>query len=449
MNRWCLAVAAAIPAALAQASVGPDIAAQLQGRLTPLGAERAGNAAGTIPAWDGGLVRPAAGGDGQRYLDPFADDQPLFVISRDNLAAHAASLTPGQRALFERYDSYALPVYGSRRSYAAPAAWYAGTAQNATRAFLDAPEGAPQKAVGGVPFPVPADGNEAIWNHRLRWRGPGRERCYVNADVPPQGSSAELTRFCEQALYRPIEAPPERHAGQVLAFVERAVLGPDKLRGALKLIYDTLLPPALAWQLSPGQLFIARTSLVGNDTPALGSEGLLSEDQAEGYNGSPARYAWKLEGKAEIYVPYNAYRLHGAGLAYTGLLNPHHLNPQATRYELHRVWRLSGKCRPQQQCLYPRRTLYLDEDGWEVLLAESYDFEDRLVVFQEVHTLMAYDRQVLVPALETVYDLRAGRYMVAGMGNQEPEVKLEAPDRDDFDADSARRWARRLGARPE
>ena len=51
----------------AQAKVDMTQAARLGSDLTPLGAERAGNAAGTIPAWDGGLTSAPAG-----YLPWFA-----------------------------------------------------------------------------------------------------------------------------------------------------------------------------------------------------------------------------------------------------------------------------------------------------------------------------------------------------------------------------------------
>ena len=49
-------VAASLSANLAMAKVSPEEAAKLGGKeLTPIGAERAGNAAGTIPEWTGGI----------------------------------------------------------------------------------------------------------------------------------------------------------------------------------------------------------------------------------------------------------------------------------------------------------------------------------------------------------------------------------------------------------
>jgi hypothetical protein len=440
-------------AASASASVGPQAAAQLSGRLTPLGAERAGNADGSIPAWDGGLVpsrRPAQWHPGDRYVDPYSGDQPLLLIGKDQLAEYAAKLSPGLQALLARYpDSFRLPLYPTRRSYAAPDAFCAGSIHNATQAFLDdggeGAAGTPQHAVAGIPFPLPGNGTEAVWNQRLRWRGPGRERTFVQASVSPDGI-ATLVRFAERARYETIEAPSHGKSGPVLAATANAVFGPSKLAGTLKLVLDTLLPPPQAWQLSPGQQFISSTSEAGADSQALGADGLLLEDQFEGYSGSPARYSWKLSGKHELVVPYNSYRLHDAGLHYADLLLQHHLNPAAARYELHRVWVLEGRCRPQQQCSWPRRILYLDEDSWQVLLAELYGADDHLAVVQEVHTLMAYDQALLLPALETVYDLDGGRYLVRGMNNQESEIAIGAAEADEFEPGATRRWARRLGA---
>ena len=55
MTLACLAALAASGQALAALSAAD--AARLGADLTPIGAEKAGNKAGTIPAWDGGLTK--------------------------------------------------------------------------------------------------------------------------------------------------------------------------------------------------------------------------------------------------------------------------------------------------------------------------------------------------------------------------------------------------------
>ncbi|MFN7506206.1 MAG: DUF1329 domain-containing protein, partial [Limnobacter sp.] len=59
--------------------------------LTPVGAEKKGNAAGTIPEWTGGLVTVPKGFDPDKgYVNPFADEKPLFTISAANMDQYKA-----------------------------------------------------------------------------------------------------------------------------------------------------------------------------------------------------------------------------------------------------------------------------------------------------------------------------------------------------------------------
>ena len=113
-------------------------AADVSGRgvLTPIGAEQAGNAAGTIPAWNGGLTTPPASYvAGQHETNPFPDDKPLFQITAANAAQYAENLSPGQKALLQRYpDTWYMNVYQSRRTAAFPDFVYDAIAANADTA---------------------------------------------------------------------------------------------------------------------------------------------------------------------------------------------------------------------------------------------------------------------------------------------------------------------------
>src|SRR5690606_33143759 len=94
-------------------------------QLTPVGAEKAGNAAGTIPAWEGGITTPPAGYTvGDFHPDPFAADRPLFSITPANYREHADKLTAGQQAMFERYPTFRMDIYPSRRSASFPQRTY-------------------------------------------------------------------------------------------------------------------------------------------------------------------------------------------------------------------------------------------------------------------------------------------------------------------------------------
>src|SRR5450755_4980961 len=166
-----LAVGAAftMPAA-AELSAG-DLA-KLGTTLTPVGAEKAGNAAGTIPAWDGGLTKPLSGHKpGGHYADPFAADQPILTITAANAESQKDRLTPGQLALFKAYPSYKMVIYPTRRSAAFPQQYYDETMANPPRAKLAPGGNGVIGTSGGAAFPVPKDGTEAIWSALTRYRG--------------------------------------------------------------------------------------------------------------------------------------------------------------------------------------------------------------------------------------------------------------------------------------
>ena len=99
--RCCTCLLASL-AGPALAGPQPDELYRLSAELTPVGAERTGNTAGTIPAWTGGLKQPpSAYRPGQVHLDPFAEESPEFVIDGQNYSAHADQLAPGQVAMLE------------------------------------------------------------------------------------------------------------------------------------------------------------------------------------------------------------------------------------------------------------------------------------------------------------------------------------------------------------
>src|SRR5688572_28102526 len=108
------------------AAITPQEAERLGNELTPVGAQKAANADGTIPAWDGGLTSAAAARApnfraGGHHPDPYASDKPLFTITPANMGEHAAKLTEGHKRLLETYkNTYRMHVYPTHRSAAFP-----------------------------------------------------------------------------------------------------------------------------------------------------------------------------------------------------------------------------------------------------------------------------------------------------------------------------------------
>jgi hypothetical protein len=157
---------------------------------------------------------------------------------------------------------------------------------------------------------------------------------------------------------------------------------------------------------------------VAYDNPGTAADGMRTSDQFDMFNGAPDRYNWKLVGKKEIYVPYNCYDLHSDKLKHKDILTPLHINPEYPRYELHRVWVVDATLKEGTSHLYKRRTLYVDEDSWQILLVDQYDKRDQLWRVSEGFVINYYDVPMLWTTLEVHTDLQAGRYLAIGLDNE-------------------------------
>jgi hypothetical protein len=185
---------------------------------------------------------------------------------------------------------------------------------------------------------------------------------------------------------------------------------------------NQLTEPRRAWQYAPGARRVRRAPNVGYDNPSTASDGLRTNDQLDAFNGATDRYTWKLLGKREMYVPYNAYRAHSDRVRYRDLILQNHLNQDVARYELHRVWIVESQLRPGTTHIYKRRTFFIDEDTWQIVLVDCYDAHGVLWRWQEIQGYEAYDKPYwALPAIEIVYDLQNGRYLAYSMNNEEPE----------------------------
>src|SRR5690554_4723461 len=159
--------------AAGNAAVSVKEADRLKSDLTPMGGERAGNGS-DIPPWRGGLNLPPLGftKSGQKHVDPFPDDKPLFTITAQNMSQYEQYLTEGQKGLFKTYpNTFQMPIYKTRRTAAAPQWVYENTYKNALRAELVEGGNGVEYAFGGIAFPIVISGVEAVWNHLTRWRG--------------------------------------------------------------------------------------------------------------------------------------------------------------------------------------------------------------------------------------------------------------------------------------
>jgi len=415
--------AAILATGIAQAKASADEGAQLGGKSTPLGPGKAGNDAGTIPAWEGGITRPPAGYKiGASHIDPFAADKVLYQVTPANFSKYADKLSEGQKAMFGRYKTFRMDVYPTRRSASFPARTYEYTKKNATSCKLIADGEGIQGCAEGFPFPIPNNAYEAIWNHKLKYKGLS-VRSYSNQAAPTASGAYTLVRLQEEILglyYKP--GNTSESINNALLYFKQDVLAPARLAGGVLLVHETLnakAQPRQAWVYNPGQRRVRRAPNVAYDNPGTASDGLRTNDMTDMFNGAMDRFSWTLVGKKEMLIPYNAYKADASSTKVSDLIRPGHINPDHIRYELHRVWIVDAKLKPGQRHINSRRTMYLDEDSWQIVGIDHYDGQGKLWRYSEALPINYYEVPTLWTTLETHYDLKSGRYISGLLDNQD------------------------------
>jgi len=366
---------------MAWAAVSAEEAAQLKSTLTPLGAEKAGNKEGSIPAWTGGLTQAPAGAKvGDIPVNLFGNDKPLAQINAKNTGSYADKLSEGTLALLKKYpDSFRVDLYATHRTAAAPAYVYDNTFKNATRCKTRDAGLSVEGCFGGVPFPIPKDGAEVIWNFHLRLEAESTELGFKNIVGTADGKRTLATRNDEsfQYPYYYKDGSPEKWSGEY--FIQRfSTTAPPFKAGESLVLRDSIDPknPRQAWQYLVGQRRVRRAPTVAYDTPDFVASGANYFDEVQGFLGAVDRYQWKLVGKKELIVPYNNNALVTA--KEEDAFSHFHLNPDKLRWELHRVWVVEATVAPGKRHAVPKRRFYFDEDSWVLVLMDGYDAEGKL-----------------------------------------------------------------------
>ena len=405
------------------AAVSADEAAKLGTTLTPFGAEKAGNAEGTIPAWTGGLATDAAAVDSRGFLsNPFAGEKPLFTITAQNVEQYKDKLTPGQIAMFKRYpDTYRMPIYTTHRSVNMPPEVAAATKSNALNTKMVQGGNGLEKFGVANAFPIPQNGLEVVWNHITRYR----VRRYVTQATPQTNGSYSLVYFDDEFVFpNKLKDYDASKPSNVLFYFKQKVTAPSRLAGNVLLVHETLdqiKEPRMAWLYNAGQRRVRRAPQVSYDGPGTAADGLRTSDNLDMYNGAPDRYEWKLNGKKEVYISYNNYELDSPKLKYADIIKAGHINQDLARYELHRVWHVTATLKAGERHIYAKRDFYIDEDTWQAAAIDHYDGRGNLWRVAEAHALHYFNKQVPWYSLEALYDLQSGRYLALGMKNEEKQ----------------------------
>jgi hypothetical protein len=419
---WLVILALLLAAGGAAASRAPSAveqAARLDTDLTPVGAERAGNADGSIPAWTGGLPKAPAINPRVGYTDPFAADTPIVTITSKNADQYKALLSAGHQFLLKRdARTFRMNVYPTRRSAALPDDVLAEVKRHAGIAKTD---GYHIRDVGHspVPFPVPENGLQVMWNHIFRWRGGSVERQYIWAPVDPSGKFY-VVRFHVNAAFDQHGYMLDSREGRLVNSVAFFLAPPVAigLRTANWEPIDPVGEPRVRWVFIPQTLDTRRQPAYEYDTQEAFTGGLRTADQNDGWQGAPDRYSWKLIGKRELLIGYNGYKLADKTLRYPDIIRARNLDPDLLRYERHRVWVVEATRIKTHK--YYRRVFYVDEDTWQVAQEEIYDKAGALVRFGDHHMIQYYDVQVPWYAVTIHHDLKSGAYLATYLDNMEP-----------------------------
>ncbi|WP_258911533.1 DUF1329 domain-containing protein [Pseudomonas putida] len=405
------------------AAVSADEAAKLGSTLTPMGAEKAGNADGSIGPWEP-LSKSAGSVDGKGFLaDPYGSEKPLFTITAQNAEQYKDKLSPGQMAMFKRYpDTFKIPVFKTHRGSTVPADVFAAIKKNATQTTLTEGGNGLNNFNTAVPFPIPKSGLEVIWNHITRYRGGSVSRLVIQA-TPQQNGSFSPVYFSDQFVFRDrMKDYDPNNPGNILFYFKQEVTAPARLAGTVLLVHETLdqvKEPRKAWIYNAGQRRVRQAPQVSYDGPGTAADGLRTSDNLDMFNGAPDRYDWKLEGKKELYIASNAFKLDDPKLKYADIIKAGHINQDLSRYELRRVWHVVATLKPGQRHIYAKRDFYIDEDTWQAAVIDQYDGRGQLWRVSEAHSQPYYNNEVPWYTLETIYDLQSGRYLALGMKNEE------------------------------
>lgn len=400
------------------AAVSATEAQRLNAELTPMGGEKKANAEGTIPEWTGGYkdVDPAYK-PGQPRNNPFASDKPRFTITKDNYAQYAKFLSDGQKHMLETMPGFKMNVYPTRRTAAAPSYVYENTYKNATQATLTSDGMGVEKSFGGIPFPIPQSGAEAIWNHLLAFRGIAA-REYWSAYVVGSDGVASLASGSLQEHSWPYydrTGNAENFSGKYYQMVVENK-EPAFKAGEIVLAHEFVDGKRSVWQYLPGQRRVRRAPNVAYDTPDFISSGVTNFDEYNLFSGAIDRYEWKLVGKQEMFVPYNN---NGFNLKKIDeVLGEKFVNPDATRWELHRVWVVEANLADGKRHAMPKRRFYLDEDKWMALVSDGWDTNGNLWKAGFAFAFVMPE----VPAIQTrplvMYDFTSGAYLAHLVPNE-------------------------------
>ena len=431
-------------ALLATAGVGfMQSAAAQDGERLPWGALKAGSSDGTIPAWDGGLPTstnpPGFKKDSGFWMDPYAGDKILYTVTAKNLEQHADKLSEATRELLKRYPSFRVDVYPTRRpvNYSQP--FIENTQKNAAGRCKTIEDGeAVIGCFGGVPFPNPKTGYEAMWNLILVNKGASSwtygQAWYVDASGNKVMTGEVNNRNQNDYFNKNLSAEQFYAKGGQYLMNNNIYSAPARINGEGNLQRKYVNPVAVpdkTWNYTPGQRRVRLSPDAAYDFPVATSGGAMLYDEIYSFSGKLDRFEWKLVGTKEMLIPYNAYKYLSSKA--DDLMMKGHPNPDFVRWELHRVIVVEASLRQGARHVVAKRRFYFDEDMADSVVVDAWDATGKLSRGILSPVAWAYDKQTIIHGGTFYFDFGTGAWYNSSVLGGSKGVFIET---DQVDADS-------------
>lgn len=411
--------AVAIAAAMSMSFAYADDAGKLGTTLSPSGAEKSASADGAVPVWSQPEPQGAGWTFGKRRIEFFKykDDKPLYAIDAGNVDKYADKLAPGQVELIKSTKGFRMDVYPSRRTCGTPDFVAENTRKNVGFARMASDGVSLEEAhVPGFPFPMPGNGAEAMWNMKLRYRGLASGMRNSQTIVSPRKGSDEWIKAANDIT---VFVPWGVKGSTLFSKVDRmeaavyfAYNAPAALAGQAAVVTTIAGKPQEAHYYFPGQRRVRRMPTYSYDSPQIGMDNQVTVDESYVYSGPMDRFDWKLVGKKELIVPYNALGIFDFTAKADDVLLRDAPAPAVRRYETHRVWIVEATVKQGVRHLAPKRTFYLDEDSWAPLLAVDQDAQGKVWKVREGYAMPVYETGTCDVAAYSQYNLADQRYFL-------------------------------------
>jgi len=86
------------------------------------------------------------------------------------------------------------------------------------------------------------------------------------------------------------------------------------------------------------------------------------------------------------------------------------------------VWVVDATLKAGTSHIYSRRTFYIDEDSWNIVMIDKYDGRGQLWRFAELHSENWYNVPMWFGTVEVHHDLQSRRYIAMGLRSEEAKI---------------------------